>query len=300
MAPVTIAPVTTYTAICQREGDWWVITVPELESGSVTQARSLDEVPATVADLVALMTGADPTTVEVEVQTQAASAVKWAGVLKIIVAGAVGAGIAAVILSASGEHLSMNVGTWVAIAAAFIAVVAVYFNARSSQAAIRAAGAAEEQTKIQRQLRIDAAQPYVWVDVRPDDVTGRLLNLVIGNSGPTIATNVRIRVDPPLPAIDELKERATAAQSRLAEGISSLPPGRILSWPLGQGFNLLVGSDSQAHTFTINADGPFGPVPPLTYIIDLSDLRGTLDRPSALYQLTEAVRDLASKLGKST
>lgn len=59
---------TTYTALCEREGDWWVVTVPELESGRVTQARSLDEIPATVADLVALMTGADPANVEVNVQ----------------------------------------------------------------------------------------------------------------------------------------------------------------------------------------------------------------------------------------
>ena len=41
---------TTYTAVCEREGDWWVVTVPELESGGVTQARTLDEVPATVAE----------------------------------------------------------------------------------------------------------------------------------------------------------------------------------------------------------------------------------------------------------
>jgi hypothetical protein len=62
---------TTYTAVCEREGDWWVITVPELESGRVTQARSLDEIPATVADLVAVMTGADPADVEVNVQGHA-------------------------------------------------------------------------------------------------------------------------------------------------------------------------------------------------------------------------------------
>jgi hypothetical protein len=62
---------TTYTALCEREGEWWVVTVPELESGRVTQARSLDEIPATVADLVALMTGADPASVEVNVQAHA-------------------------------------------------------------------------------------------------------------------------------------------------------------------------------------------------------------------------------------
>jgi hypothetical protein len=48
-----------------------VVTVPELDSGGVTQARTLDEVPATVADLVALMTDADPATVEVDMKVHA-------------------------------------------------------------------------------------------------------------------------------------------------------------------------------------------------------------------------------------
>lgn len=61
----------TYTALCEREGGWWVITVPELESGNVTQARSLDEVPEMVADLVATMTGVDRATVEVDVKAHA-------------------------------------------------------------------------------------------------------------------------------------------------------------------------------------------------------------------------------------
>jgi hypothetical protein len=60
-----------YTAICEREGDWWVITVPELEAGGVTQARSLDDVRPTVADLVATMTGVNVADVEVEVHLQA-------------------------------------------------------------------------------------------------------------------------------------------------------------------------------------------------------------------------------------
>lgn len=48
-----------------------MITVPELDLGAVTQARTLDEVPATVADLVALMTDADPATVEVDMRVHA-------------------------------------------------------------------------------------------------------------------------------------------------------------------------------------------------------------------------------------
>jgi hypothetical protein len=54
MAPVT------YTAVCERAGAWWEITVPELPSGRGTQARRLSDVDATVKDLVALMTGTDP------------------------------------------------------------------------------------------------------------------------------------------------------------------------------------------------------------------------------------------------
>ena len=64
-AASTSAPA-TYTAVCQRACKWWEITVPELDE--VTQARRLDDVPATVADLVALMTGADPAIIRVEVR----------------------------------------------------------------------------------------------------------------------------------------------------------------------------------------------------------------------------------------
>jgi hypothetical protein len=60
-----------YTAVCEREGDWWVITVPELDAGGVTQARTLDEVPAVVADLVATMIGTDAADVEVNVRAHA-------------------------------------------------------------------------------------------------------------------------------------------------------------------------------------------------------------------------------------
>src|SRR5260370_39947844 len=73
MAPVTTtkANSSTYPALCEREGGWWVVTVPELESGGVTQARTLDQVPGVVADLVATMTGADRASVEVDVRAHA-------------------------------------------------------------------------------------------------------------------------------------------------------------------------------------------------------------------------------------
>jgi hypothetical protein len=57
----------TYTAQIRRAGRWWEITVPELESGRVTQARRLADVDDTVRDLVSLMTGTDPDRIGVRV-----------------------------------------------------------------------------------------------------------------------------------------------------------------------------------------------------------------------------------------
>jgi hypothetical protein len=67
----TKASSAAYTALCEREGRWWVVTVPELASGGVTQTRTLDQVPAVVADLVATMTGVDRGSVEVNVRAHA-------------------------------------------------------------------------------------------------------------------------------------------------------------------------------------------------------------------------------------
>jgi hypothetical protein len=163
------------------------------------------------------------------------------------------------------------------------------------QRAERAAKAAEEQTRLQHQLRQDAAQPYVWADVRPDEEHGVLLELVIGNSGPTFATNVKVRIEPPLPFIEQL-DGAKTAQERLAEGMSSVPPGRTLRWWLGQGWNLIPKEGRAVHRFTVTADGPFGPVPELTYEVDLADFRDQEARKrGSLAGVTKAIQELAEK-----
>jgi hypothetical protein len=193
-----------------------------------------------------------------------------------------------------GSYVSPEAIT--AIVAAGIALVALYFSWRTTQSARESARAAKEQSEIQRQLRIDAAQPYVWADIRPDEMTGTLINLVVGNSGPTIATNVRVLITPSLPTIEQTREKALAAQRILENGLSSLPPGRQYKWLLGQGFNLINGT-AQEYSITIDFDGPFGSVPSLTYKIDLAELRHSLDRPiGSIHLLTNAVKDLTKAL----
>lgn len=193
----------------------------------------------------------------------------------------------------------MDLETWVAVAAAVISLGALPFNWRSARAAERQVRAAEAQTQLQQQLRVDAAQPYVWADIRPDQAVGTLLNLVVGNSGPTAATDVCVKVDPTLPTIDQFRERVAIAQARLASGLPSLPPGRVITWPLGQGFNLIKDEGPQRYAFTVTASGPFGPLPLTTYVVDLADWRGVIDRPAgSLHELTRAVTDLAKQITK--
>jgi len=182
----------------------------------------------------------------------------------------------------------MNSGDWAAIGAVVagvIAAVALYFSIRSTRAseraassADRAAKAAEDQAEIQRKIQVATSQPYIWLDVREDDSQGVLLDLVIGNSGPTVATNVRVRIDPPFPVQPQIEESAIA-QQQLADGIRSLAPGAMIRWHLGVGHNLIRSQGQQPHEISITADGPFGPIDELTYVIDLANLRGQPVRP---------------------
>jgi hypothetical protein len=113
----------------------------------------------------------------------------------------------------AASHMSHNSPDWstiAAVSASIVAAIALAFTAmstslarraaragdRSALAAERAAAATEEYVKIEQQLRVEANQPRVWMDVRPDETNGVILNLVIGNSGPTVAQNVRATIEP--------------------------------------------------------------------------------------------------------
>jgi hypothetical protein len=169
---------------------------------------------------------------------------------------------------------------------------------RSARAAERAAGGGRGAVGDPAAAAHRYRAAYVWVDVRPDEVTSVILNLVIGNSGPTVATNVRVMIDPPLPAIEQLEDSAQTAQDLLAGGIKSLPPGRTLVWPLGQGFNILASDGPHVHTLTIETDGPFGKAPSQVYPLDMSDWRGVMHRPvGSLHQVARAIEKLAGAIG---
>jgi predicted RNase H-like HicB family nuclease len=56
----------TYTARCERAGDWWAISVPELR-GVHTQARRLEGAEAMTRDAIALFLDVPPDSFEVRI-----------------------------------------------------------------------------------------------------------------------------------------------------------------------------------------------------------------------------------------
>lgn len=54
-----------FMATAHREGDWWVIEIPEL--GQTTQARTAVDIDEMARDLIAIMRNVDPSEVQVTV-----------------------------------------------------------------------------------------------------------------------------------------------------------------------------------------------------------------------------------------
>lgn len=145
---------------------------------------------------------------------------------------------------------------------------------RQAEAANEQVRAAQEQVEIQRRTRIDELQPQVWVDIQLDQEV--LLVLAVGNNGPSVARNVQVFVEPPIVPIEQFTERFNLALDRLGHGLPALTPDRVLTWPIGQSFNIIKEGCSQLHAFKLLADGPFGPIEPVKFTIDLADFGGSM------------------------
>jgi hypothetical protein len=183
---------------------------------------------------------------------------------------------------------------WVALGAA-VSILSLLVAGFSLIYVRRSAKASREQTKQQKQAAKDAAQPMVWVDVRADDGQGQALLLLLGNSGPSIARNVKVTFDPAPPSTLDLKPILEI----LKKGIASVPPGRTMKWALGAAHHT-NDWDAQAYRVRIEAEGPFGAIEPLEYVISTDDLDGSRVAPpgnlnavaAELHEITKATKEL--------
>jgi hypothetical protein len=169
---------------------------------------------------------------------------------------------------------SSDIVAWAGVAVALIGVAAAF---AALIPAWRAARAAAHQTELQREIAEAAAQPYVWLEVRLERYQDYMLDVVVGNAGPTMATDIRFEIEPPLPWNLDLKVLGMDGSSlvEMPQRLSCLGPGHQRSWVLGS--TLKVGKYLEEHGLQlfrvrVTANGPHGPVRPLEYAIDLLDL----------------------------
>ena len=149
-----------------------------------------------------------------------------------------------------------------------ISAVASAVAAVSASVAIwpahRAATEARKQNNIQTKVQKEALQPYLWVDIQPTFAQGNLLQIVLANEGPTVATNVQVVFDPKIPPATAGLDKSEVTQCRLRDGILSLTPGRRLCWPIGSVTARIGDSQSFDSTITyrvtVKGCGPFGAI----------------------------------------
>ncbi len=154
----------------------------------------------------------------------------------------------------------------------------------------------KRQTDLQESIAEASSAPYLWADVRLQSRNGWNLELVIGNSGLTVATDVKVTIDPPLPA-DHEGAFVVAMHRRLSEGLSSLAPGRTLHWTLGPSPKLVNRPDPIAHQIRIDCKGPNRPVPTSEYVIDMGDFRESVaHHDGSLVDVAKAIDTLAKAL----
>jgi hypothetical protein len=183
---------------------------------------------------------------------------------------------------------------WVALGAA-VSILSLMVAGFSLIYVRRSANASREQTKQQKQVAKDVAQPMLWVDIRGDDGQGQAL-VLLGNSGPSIARNVKVTFDPAPQSTLDIKP----ILENLKQGIASVPPGRTMQWALGAPHNALDWDAHIAYRVRIEAAGPFGAIEPLEYVISVDDLHGSRAAPpgnlhavaAELHEMTKATKEL--------
>ncbi|WP_326830234.1 hypothetical protein OIE13_17045 [Streptosporangium sp. NBC_01810] len=200
----------------------------------------------------------------------------------------------------SGPDLIAIITVLIAIGALIVAILAwLAANTQAKMAqdqaaeARRSADAANEQVslgkdqldvalrqlELEQQVHREQQEPYIVVDIQPSAFVSSVLLVVIENTGPTVARNVRITFDPQIERFEEIGDpsRFILAESFLFKnGIPAMPPGRRIELFFDLGSNRLNSDLPKEYTVTVDCDGPGDrPVETMTYKIDLRIYEGT-------------------------
>ncbi|MEU0674423.1 hypothetical protein ABZ330_16280 [Streptomyces sp. NPDC006172] len=157
---------------------------------------------------------------------------------------------------------------------------------------------AKRANELTERAQREQAQPYVIADIRERVPGSQLLCFFIQNTGPTMARDVQLSIDPPLRSTQGEESDANLNRA-VTRKISVLPPGRQLMFMLDVGHRIFSSDLPRTYTVVVNSAGPFGPIEPLTYIIDLDVLRDSLLNRESLEWSTHVIAEEAKKSRKA-
>ncbi|MCP2324932.1 hypothetical protein HDA40_003439 [Hamadaea flava] len=161
-------------------------------------------------------------------------------------------------------------------------------------AALIVSGFIARSAVVQAKLARNQKQPYVYVDIRPDEHQPALTVLLVRNQGPTVAKNVRVTLSPPL-----VSALHNAPENIETWEIGAIPPGAHLVRGIGVG-NEILDRNPKPIQITIEADGPRGPVDPSVYGIDIKALEGVLIGHRTLNDVAVALKEIATTFAEVT
>jgi hypothetical protein len=208
-----------------------------------------------------------------------------------------------------------------AVLVALLALLGIYFAARSARSARAQASAAKvqaeaarDQVKVSReqtalllrqveQIEVldierrtaerDALLPAVVVSVQQGRTDPSVLVLVVENIGKTAARNVRITPSTEMVRSDGEKMHEYRI---FTESVLVMPPGHRLQFLFAFDGRIFEGGLPPVFSFRVEADGPFGAMPAETYDIDLNSLRDVWIGETTFYTLVQEVKRISGRL----
>lgn len=154
------------------------------------------------------------------------------------------------------------------------------------------------QVREARRTREDQSRPFVIVDIQPSQVWSNILNLVIENTGTTLARNVVIDFEPPLKTT--INNYDIASSLLMTNGIPSLPPGRKLSALFDLSHDRLKAGLPLRFQARVSLDDARGrPQETLEYVIDLEFLYGLEQITEyGMHHVAEALREIENRVSE--
>jgi hypothetical protein len=155
------------------------------------------------------------------------------------------------------------------------------------------ANTARVQAELQREAYEASMSPNVWFDIWVDQQQAAMMVLRLGNNGAAAARDVKVAIEPPLVANNQGGSAVQDVMHTLSNGITYLPPGRVMEWSLGVSWAVLKDDPVRQRRVAITGRSPYGPFTVPEAIVRLDDfINARAVPPGTLHGVTKALDKL--------